>query len=73
MSFGHHLIYKELCGKSWKECLAPTTRYETIAYISLPRHFFKDIASDEVLTSITDKIMSESKVALKVLRREIYE
>lgn len=61
LSFEYHLIYKELCGKSWKECLAPTTRSETLKYLYFggPKKFFKEFTSEEVIGDIIDTIKTE--------------
>ena len=59
--FAHYCIYAELRGKSWKTCLAETTKRETLLNLS-PRyatHWFAQIASEDELRAICDKINKE--------------
>lgn len=65
-SLAHYCIYAELRGRSWKTCLAETTRESTLHSLSptWASHWFAQIASKEKLSEICDKINKERKEML---------
>lgn len=61
LELAHYCIYAELRGRDFKTCLAPTTKRETLSWLSphWVKGFFSEWASEDTLSAICEKINNE--------------